>query len=71
MPVTLHTTFGKAPYEVTENFKVLAAAIGDVEAKIGSIRSAAGVDRLRVELQQLTARVDTLARQVQALQAAP
>jgi len=71
MPVELLTTFGKTPYEVTENLKRLSAAIRSVEVKVGALTQMQGVADIRAELQRLSARVDTLARQVQVLQEAP
>ncbi len=71
MPVNLHTTFGKVPYEVSENFKLLSAAVGQLEDKIGALGSTGGVAQIREELRRLSARVDTLTREVQALQQAP
>lgn len=69
MPVDLMTTYGKADYAVTENFKRLQVGLGTLEAKLDALSAGSGVAELTAELRRLSARIDTLARQVQALQA--
>lgn len=71
MPIDLLTTFGKTDYAVTENFKRVAVEFGALEAKVASITAGSGVAELRAEMRRLSAQVQTLARQVQALQQAP
>lgn len=71
MPIDLMTTFGKADYAVTENFKRLQVGLGTLEAKVDALHTGSGGAELAAELRRLSARLDTLTRQVQALQQAP
>ena len=71
MPVNLQTTFNKVPYEVSKNFETLAGAVNVLEQKVADLKPATGLNEIVAELKALSGRVDTLNRQVQALQAAP